>query len=219
MSDPVVYVVDDEESIQRLLSRLLKSVGLEVETFSGAQDFLSRYSASCRPACLVSDIRMPGMSGLALQRELQLREAGIPILFLTGYADVATCKQAMKRGALDFLEKPFNEQELLDLVYLALERDQRALEQNAREQVIQQRHQRLTPRERQVLDLVALGLLNKQIAGELNISEGTVKVYRANVMEKMEAGSLPELVRMSQQLRSGERVANGNGKDPAVNFH
>ena len=211
MCDPVVYVVDDNESIQRALSLLLKSVGLEVETFSGAQAFLSRHSSGCRPACLLLEVRMPGMSGLALQKELNTRAAGIPIIFITGYGDVATCKQAMKEGAFDFLEKPFNEQELLDLIYLALDQDLKSVEASDQRLAIEERHHRLTRRERQVLDLVALGLLNKQVAHELSISEGTVKVYRANVMHKMEANSLPELVRMTQQLGLGALAGGGNG--------
>ena len=202
MSDPVVYVVDDDEWIQRKLSLLLNSVGLEVQTFSGAQAFLSRSSLDCRPACLLLDVRMPGMSGLALQKELDRKGAEIPIIIMTGYGDVDTCKQAMKGGAFDFLEKPLNEQKLLDLVYFALEEDLKSVEAREEWRAIQERHHRLTQRESQVLDLVCLGLPNKQVAHKLSIGEGTVKVYRANVMEKMGANSLPELVRMAQRLGS-----------------
>ena len=206
MSDPLVYVVDADESIQRALSLLLNSVGLEVETFSEAPAFLSRYSPDGRPACLLSEVRLPRMSGLTLQKELNRKGAQIPIIFMTGYADLATCKQAMKGGALDFLEKPFREQELLDLVYLALDQDLKLVEVRAQRRAIKERHHRLTPRERQVLDLVALGLLNKQIGFELGIREGTVKGHRAHVMEKMEADSLPDLVRMAEKLGTSHHL-------------
>ena len=200
MSNGLVYLVEDEESIRRALSRLFESIGLDVKTFADAEDFLSDYSPDSHPSCLLVDLRMPGMSGLTLQEELQRRGASIPIIFMTGYGDVSSCSQAMKNGALEFLEKPLNEQKLLDVVCSALDLDQGSIEQRTRADVLRQRYRRLTPRERQVLSLVVLGFLNKQTAYKLAIAEGTVKGYRAQVMEKMEAKSLPELVRMTQQL-------------------
>ena len=204
MKQRLVYLVDDEESIRDSLSRLFESIGLDVKTFADAGDFLSDYSPDCHPSCLLVDLRMPGMSGLTLQEELKRRGPGIPIIFMTGYGDVSSCSQAMKSGALDFLEKPLNEQTLLDAVHRALDLDQRSTQQLTQSAVLRQRYQRLTPRECQVLSPVVLGFPNKQVAFELDIAEGTVKGYRAQVMEKMEAESLPELVRMTQQLEPSE---------------
>ncbi len=205
MSQGLVYIVDDEESIRDVLSRLFESIRLDVKAFVDARDFLSEYSPDHHPACLLVDLRMPGMSGLTLQEELKRRGVRIPLIFMTGYGDVSSCSQAMKSGALEFLEKPLNEQKLLDAVYFALDLDRRSAQERARAAVLGERYRRLTPRERQVLSRVIAGLLNKQIAYELDISEGTVKGYRAQVMEKMEASSLPELVRMTQQLEPVRR--------------
>ena len=206
MNQALVYLLDDEESIRSTLSRLFESIGLDVETFANARDFLSDYSPDQHPSCLLVDLRMPGMSGLTLQEELKRRGVSIPIIFMTGYGDVSSCLRAMKNGALEFLEKPLNEQQLLDAVYSALDLDQRSAQERARAGVLGERYRRLTPRERQVLSRVIQGFLNKQIAHELDISEGTIKGYRAQAMEKMEATSLPQLVRMTQQL---EPIARG----------
>lgn len=200
MSEPIVYVVDDEDSIRRSLTILFESLELNVADFAGGHDFLAEYDPSRRPACVLLDVRMPGMSGLALQDELCRRKVGIPIIFMTAYADVETCLRAMKNGAREFLEKPFNEQVVLDAVFSALHEDEEQ-ERNLMEQErVRNRFSRLTSRERQVLELVVTGLLNKQIAYELGICESTVKVYRANVMDKMRADSLPSLVRMFTRL-------------------
>ena len=200
MNQWLVYLVDEQESIRRDLSRLFESIKLDVKMFANAPDFLSEYSPDHHPACLLVGLRLPGMSGLALQKELKRRGASIPIIFITAYGDVSSCLQAMKNGALEFLEKPLNPQKLLDTVYVALDLDRRSAEQRAQTAVLRQRYSRLTPRERQVLSRVILGFQNKQVAHDLAIAEGTVKGYRAQMMEKMKAGSLPALVRMTQQL-------------------
>ena len=213
MNQGLVYLVGDEESIRRTLSRVLESIGLDVKTFADAGDFLSDHSPDSHPSCLLVDLRMPGMRGLTLQEELKRRGVSIPIIFMTGYGDVSACSRAIKSGALEFLEKPLNEQKLLDAVYSALDLDRRSAQEHARAAVLGERYRLLTPRECQVLSGVMSGLLNKQIAHELDISEGTVKGYRAQVMEKMEATSLPQLVRMTQQL---EPIAGGtfSAQDP-----
>jgi FixJ family two-component response regulator len=194
-----VHLVDDDPSVRRALTRLLRAAGLEVASFGSAEAFL----ASPPPegaSCAVLDLRMPGLDGLALQEELQRRGIDMPLLFISGHADVKSTVGAMKRGALDFLEKPVSDTQLLDGVRRALERDRvRRLERGDRA-TLDARLARLTPRERDVFALVAAGLLNKQVAGELAITEKTVKVHRARVMEKMEAGSLAELVRLADRL-------------------
>jgi FixJ family two-component response regulator len=197
-SEVVVYVVDDDDSICRALGRLFRSVGLPVETFRSAKEFLD-YSPPPRPACLVLDVRLPGPSGLELQEALSRARRELPIVFITGHGDVPSSVRAMKAGAVDFLQKPFNDQELLDCVQRALgrSREQRA-EQAARDEV-QSRVDTLTPREREVLLHVVTGKLNKQIAGDLNITEKTIKVHRGRVMQKMQANSVADLVRMVQK--------------------
>ena len=196
--DVVVYVVDDDESICRALGRLFRSVGLPVETFRSAKEFLD-YNRPPGPACLVLDVRLPGPSGLELQEALSRAGRELPIVFITGHGDVPSSVRAMKAGAVDFLQKPFNDQELLDCVQRALtrSREQRA-EQAARDE-IQSRVDTLTPREREVLLHVVTGKLNKQIAGDLNITEKTIKVHRGRVMQKMQANSVADLVRMVQK--------------------
>lgn len=199
MNGDVVYVVDDDSSVRRALSSLLQTVGLDVETFPSAQAFLAQATPD-RPACLVLDIRLRGSSGLDLQAALKEAGRDIPIIFITGHGDVPTTVRAMKSGAVDFLEKPFNDQELLDCVQRALVRTRELRVHQTERAKIQQRLDTLSSRERQVLMLVVTGMLNKQIAGELDIAEKTVKVHRGQVMRKMSAGSVVELLRMVEAL-------------------
>src|SRR5688572_14605619 len=183
-SESVVYVVDDDESVRRALARLLRGAGLGVETFASAGAFLECPVAD-HPACLVLDVRLPGASGLDLQSVLAEAGRSMPIVFITGYASVPMSVRAMKSGAVDFLQKPFDEQELLDSIGRALDRDREAKVVRAERDVVQHRLDTLTPRERQVLALVVRGLLNKQIAGELGAAEKTIKIHRGRVMRKM----------------------------------
>jgi FixJ family two-component response regulator len=202
--DPIVFVIDDDRMIRDGLQSLIRSVGLRVETFASAQDFLGSKRPDA-PACLVLDVRMPGISGLDLQ--LKLRDGGIPIpvIFITGHGDIPMSVRAMKEGAHEFLTKPVRGQDLLDAVQKALASD-RALRQERREvDEIRARFEFLTPREKQVLELVVAGLLNKQIADQLGMSELTVKTHRAHVMEKTLADSLAHLVRMNEKLKTSVR--------------
>jgi len=199
---PIVFVVDDDDDVRRALERLIGSVGLEVETFASAQEFLQR-EPPAGPACLVLDVRMPGLSGLDLQQKLAAAGLGAPIIFMTGHGTVPMSVRAMKAGAVDFLQKPFDDQVLLDAVQQAIDRDRRIKGQQAERLATHARVDLLTPREREVFTLVVRGLLNKQIAGELGTSEKTVKVQRARVMQKMQAESLANLVRMAERIGIG----------------
>jgi FixJ family two-component response regulator len=197
--EPVVFVVDDDAAVREATRSLIASVGLRVESFSTAREFLSRPRPDA-PACLVLDVRMPGLSGLDLQRELASGDTPIPIIFITGHGDVPMSVQAMKAGAVEFLTKPFRDQQLLDAIKLAIERDR--VERCERRELseLRGRYGTLTAREREVMALVARGALNKEAAAELGTSEITVKVHRAQVMRKMAAASLADLVRMAHRL-------------------
>jgi len=198
--DPVVFVVDDDASLRHALTNLLRSVRLRVETFGSAQEFLAGPRPDA-PGCLVLDVRLPGLSGLDLQRELAAAQMDLPIIFMTGYGDIPMTVQAMKAGAVEFLTKPFRDQDLLDAIQQALERDRVAWRQRAALAAVRQCYDRLTPREREVMRLVVAGWLNKQIAADLGTSEIMVKVHRGQVMRKMQAASVADLVRMAAHLR------------------
>ena len=196
---PIVFVVDDDASVREALKSLIRSVGLQVELFGSAQEFLRRRRPD-GPSCLVLDIRLPGIGGLDFQRKLAEANIPIPIIFITGHGDIPMSVRAMKAGAVEFLTKPFRDQDLLDAIQLALERDRARHQQEAEIATLRQRFESLTPREREVLPRVVFGLLNKQIAAEIGRSETTVKVHRGQLMRKMGAHSLPELVRMAEKM-------------------
>jgi FixJ family two-component response regulator len=197
--DAIVFVVDDDSPMRESLKNLIRSVGLRVEVFASAQEFL-RSKRPDLPSCLVLDVRLPGLSGLDLQKRTGDAGIEIPIIFITGHGDIPMTVRAMKAGAVEFLTKPFRDQDLLDAIQQALERDGKARDQRAALEELRNRFASLTPREREVMKRVVAGLLNKQIGAELGTSETTVKIHRHQVMEKMEAGSLPELVRMADRL-------------------
>ena len=208
MSEPesMVFVVDDDPSVRRGLKRLIGCVGLQVELFGSGQEFLASEHPNV-PSCLVLDIRLPGISGLALQRRLAESDVQIPIIFITSHRDVAMTVRAMKAGAVEFLTKPFHDQDLLDAIHLAIEKDRARRQQDSEIASLRERFQSLSPREREVVVMVVSGMLNKQIAAQIGSAENTVKVHRSRAMEKMQANSLADLVKMIERLQ----VSSGKG--------
>jgi FixJ family two-component response regulator len=202
---PTVFIVDDDRGVRQAIQDLVESVGLRAEAFASGQDFLRRQTAG-NPSCLVLDVRLPQMSGLDFQRQLAETGVQIPIIFITAHGDIPMSVRALKSGAVEFLTKPFRDQDLLDAIYQALQRDSAAREQQAEIQELKQRYQSLTIREREVMTLVASGMLNKQIACEMGASEATVKIHRGHVMQEMEADSLVELVRIADKLKLSPRT-------------
>jgi FixJ family two-component response regulator len=198
---PVVFVVDDDISVRESLELLIQSAGWQPEMFASAQEFLSR-PRSLVPSCLLLDVSLPGINGLELQKRVAVERSDMPIIFITGYGDVPTSVEAMKAGAVEFLTKPFSDDVLLGAIRNAIERSRVAISREMEIRALEDRYASLTPREREVLALVVSGMLNKQIGGELDISEITVKAHRGQVMRKMQAHSLAELVKISARLRS-----------------
>jgi FixJ family two-component response regulator len=197
--EPLVFIVEDEESVRRALSNLFQSVGLEVEVFGSAPEMLQSKLPDVA-SCLVLDVRLPGLSGLDFQAELAKANIHIPIIFMTGHGDIPMTVRAMKGGAVDFLTKPFRDQDMLDAVTVAIERDRKRRDAERVVAGLRALFETLTPRERDILALVASGLMNKQVAGELGLAEITVKIYRGQIMKKMGARSLADLVRMAETL-------------------
>ena len=198
-ADAVVIIIDDDASMREAIMTLIETVGLNTQTYASGQEFL-QHSPPDGPSCLVLDVRLPGLSGLNLQRELAVRGMDIPIIFITGHGDIPMSVQAMKAGAVEFLTKPFRDQDLLDAIAQALERDRAARRQRAEMAALRQRYDTLTAREREVMRLTVAGLLNKQIASELGTSEKTVNIQRGRMMQKMQADSIAALVRIAEKL-------------------
>lgn len=196
---PIVFVVDDDPSVRRSTERLIRSAGLEVQVFASAREFLKTPRPE-RPACLVLDLRLPGMNGMDLQYQLKQSGIQIPIIFITGHGDIPTSVRAMKAGAVEFLTKPFRRSNLLDAIRAAINRDRSASKHRVEIEDLRQRYENLTSREREVLALVAAGLLNKEVAGKLATTERTIKFHRAHIMRKMRVVSLAELVRLVEKL-------------------
>jgi FixJ family two-component response regulator len=196
---PMVFVVDDDASVRKALARLLKSAGFRTQLFASAEEFLKQPLPDA-PACALLDVSMPGLSGLDLQHALAERDVRLPVIFITGHGDIPMSVHAMKAGAADFLTKPFNATDLLAAVRQAIARHSEALQTQAAETAVQQRAETLSQREREVMELVVCGLLNKQSGHKLGVSEKTIKAHRAQVMRKMQANSLPELVRMAEKI-------------------
>jgi RNA polymerase sigma factor (sigma-70 family) len=199
-SESIVFVVDDDPSVRSAIERLIGTVGLQVQLFGSAQEFLASKLPNV-PSCLVLDIRLPGISGLGLQRQLVEANVQIPIIFITSHGDVPMTVRAMKAGAVEFLTKPFHDQDLLDAIHLALEKDRRRRQQEAELTALRERFESLSPREREVVAMVVSGMLNKQIAAQIGTAENTVKIHRSRAMEKMQANSLADLVKMIQRLQ------------------
>jgi FixJ family two-component response regulator len=204
---PIVFVVDDDVSVRESLELLIDNEGWQPKTFASAQEFLGSPRAVV-PSCLLLDISLPGLNGLELQRRVAVERTDMPIIFITGYGDVPKTVQAMKAGAIEFLTKPFKDEVLLTAIRQALERSRLALVQDAEMRELRQRYASLTPREREVMTLVVSGLLNKQVGGELGISEITVKVHRGQVMQKMKANSVADLVKMAGRLHDSAGMAS-----------
>ena len=210
-ADAIIAIVDDDPSAREGLETLIRSAGWSVETFVSAQEFLRRPGAEA-PSCLILDLQLPGLSGLDLQKRMAEIGLEIPIVFLTGHGNIPTSVQAMKAGAVEFLTKPFDEHELLRAIHDAIERDRRTRQQHAEISELRERYESLTPREQQVMQEVVSGLLNKQIAGRLAITEFTVKIHRGHVMRKMRADSLADLVRMAESLGIGSPKRPPDGR-------
>lgn len=198
-AEPTIFVIDDDPSVRQSLESLIKSVGWRVRTYGSAQEFLGSGHLDA-PGCIILDVRLPGLSGLDLQQALLRAKSHLPVIFITGHGDIPMSVQAMKAGAVEFLPKPFREQDLLDALKLALDRDRTTRQQRAELAALRARYDSVTPREQQVMGLLVTGLLNKEIAATLGVSEVTIKVHRSQIMQKMQADSLANLVRMAERL-------------------